>query len=46
MTVVDIPEDVHRMIIKKQSKLYEIEEKKTNISEIAARAITKGIDLI
>lgn len=46
MTVVDIPEDVHRMIVKKQSELYEVEGIKTNLSKIAGRAITKGINLI
>lgn len=46
MTVVDIPENVHKMIVKKQSELYEVDGKKTNLSEIAEKAITKGINLI
>ncbi len=46
MTVVDIPENIHKMIVKKQSELYEIDGKKTNLSEIAEKAIMKGIELM
>ena len=46
MAMIDIPENIHKMIIRKQLELYEINGKKTNLSEIAANAITKGIELI
>jgi len=46
MSMIEIPENIHKIILEKQLEWYKIEGKKTNISVIAARAITKGIDLI
>jgi hypothetical protein len=46
MSMINVPESVHKMIVKKQLELYEINGKKTNLSEIAEKAIIRGIDLI
>ena len=46
MSMIEIPENVHKIILEKQLEWYKIEGKKTNISEIAAKAITEGINLI
>ena len=46
MSMIEIPGNIHEMILEKQLELYKTEGKKTTISEIAARSITKGINLI
>lgn len=46
MTVVDISENTHKLIVKKQSDLFNIEGRKRTLAEIVEKAITKGIDLI
>jgi len=46
MTVVDISDNTHKLIVRKQSELFSIEGRKRNLSEIVEKAIAKGIDLI
>lgn len=46
MAMIDVSDNVHKMIVKKQSDLYEKDGKKTKLSEIADKAIINGINLI
>ncbi len=46
MTVVDISDNMHRTIIRKQSELFEVEGKKRTLAEIVEKALSKGLDLI
>ncbi len=46
MTVVDISDNMHKIIIRKQSELFDIEGKKRTLADIVEKSILKGIDLI
>ncbi len=46
MTVVDISDNIHKMLVRKQSELFDIEGKKRTLGEIVEKSILKGIDLI
>lgn len=46
MAMIDVSDNIHKMIVKKQAELYEIDGKKTKLSEIADRAIINGINSI
>ena len=46
MTVVDISDDMHKILVSKQSELFNIERKKRTLAEIVEKSIMKGINLI
>ncbi len=46
MTVVDISDDIHKMLVSKQSELFNVERKKRTLVEIVEESIMKGIKLI
>jgi len=46
MAMMEIEDEVHRMVIKKQIEFFDITGKKTNLSKLASEAIKKGIGFI
>jgi len=46
MTVVDISETIHKLIVSKQSELFNVEGKKRTLADIVEKSIMKGINLI
>lgn len=46
MTVVDISDNIHKMIVAKQSELFNVEGKKRTLAEIVEKSIMNGIHLI
>lgn len=46
MAMMEIEDDVHKMVLRKQIELFDITGKKTNLSKLASTAIKKGIDYI
>jgi len=46
MTVVDISETIHKLIVNKQSELFNVEGKKRTLADIVEKSIMKGINLI
>ena len=44
--MINVPDDVHKIIVRKQLELYEKEGKKTTLSEIAGNAIITNLLLV
>jgi hypothetical protein len=46
MTAVQLSEDIHILIFKKRSEIYEKYGKKFDLKDIADAAISRGIDMV
>lgn len=46
MSMIEIPENIHKMILEKQLEWYKSSGIKINLSEIAGRSIEVGIKVI